>query len=498
MRYLAALFLAVVLLAPAGRAGAAPPPEPPAEIRFSEQILPILQQELAPVLDRLPGLTYDSWDGLVAGADFGQVLVPFDAEHSLLVQLADHTDGVSEASRAQLRQWIDEGARSDDGTVPYADVADRPLLYVANQGAAMVSVIDMARNVVVRNVKLQALGFDANAKPHHTAVEPDGSHWYVSLIGASQVLKFDRDNRLVGQVAFETPGMLALHPTEDLLYVARSMMAVNPPTRIGAIRRSDLALTEIDVFFPRPHALALNPAAGYVYTASLAENRIASVPVGEEDVAELIGLDGPVHTLVQFAVSPDGQTMVAGGQLTGAFFLFDLSDPATPTPVARLDLGAMPWHPVFTPDGRFVYIGNQGANTVTVVDVARREVAAVITGDGLAEPHGIAVSPDGRFVYVSNRNLKSAYTPRWVRFTQEMAEEGPAHEGTDHAGMGHDGHGMANPPEPTANHDMDHGMMMDMEAEYGGTVVVIDTATQEIVRVLELGAYPSGMSTRPF
>lgn len=488
MRYFASLFLAALSIAPAAFAGGSPPPDEAAEVHFSAQILPILQQDLAPVLDRLPGLAYNSWDGLIAGADFGQVLVPFDAEHSLLVQLAEHTDGISETNRERLRQWIDDGARSDDGTVPYAD-ADQ-LLYAANQGAAMVSVIDMERNVIVRNVKLREFGFDANAKPHHTAVEPDGSFWYVSLIGASKVLKFDRQHHLVGQVDFETPGMLALHPTEDLLYVGRSMMAVNPPTRIGAIRRSDMTVEEIDVFIPRPHALALNPTAGYVYTASLAENRIASVPVGEEDVAELIALDGPVHTLVQFAVSPDGRTMVAGGQLTGAFFLFDLSDPAAPEPVARLDIGGMPWHPTFTPDGRFVYIGNQGANTVTVVDVVKRAVATVITGDGLAQPHGIAASPDGRFVYVSNRNLKSAYTPRWVRFTGGMREEGMGDEGMEHAA--HHAETMDEQEEA----GMDHGMMMDMEAEYGGTVVVIDTATQEIARVLEVGAYPSGMNTR--
>ncbi|MEE8267808.1 MAG: hypothetical protein V3R97_02745, partial [Gemmatimonadales bacterium] len=84
-----------------------------------------------------------------------------------------------------------------------------PLLYVANQNSALVSVIDMASNTVVETVDLQALGFSATAKPHHVVVEPDGSAWYVSLIAENRVLKFDRDNQLVGQLEFERPGMMA-------------------------------------------------------------------------------------------------------------------------------------------------------------------------------------------------------------------------------------------------------------------------------------------------
>jgi hypothetical protein len=105
----------------------------------------------------------------------------------------------------------------------------RDLLYVAAQEDVTVAIIDMATNELIETVDLKELGFSATAKAHHTAVEPDGSFWYVSLIAAGKVLKFDRENRLVGQADFETPGMLSLDPTADRLYVGRSMAAVNPP-----------------------------------------------------------------------------------------------------------------------------------------------------------------------------------------------------------------------------------------------------------------------------
>jgi streptogramin lyase len=44
-------------------------------------------------------------------------------------------------------------------------------------------IVDPATGQIVRVVDLKALGFSANAKPHHVVAEPDGSFWYVTLIG---------------------------------------------------------------------------------------------------------------------------------------------------------------------------------------------------------------------------------------------------------------------------------------------------------------------------
>ena len=258
---------------------------------------------------------------------------------------------------------------------PAAAVEAQELLYVASQEEVTVAVIDMRSHELIETVDLKALGYSETAKAHHTAVEPDGSHWYVSLIAAGKVLKFDRDNRLVGEADFETPGMLSLDPESDLMYVGRSMAAVNPPQRVGVIDRSTMELEEVDVFFPRPHALIVDTHGDRFFSASLGQNSIAYAPLGEEEV-DLLGLDGMNHMLVQFAVSPDGNWMVSGGQMTGDLLIFDLSGDE-PEVVNSIDVGGQPWHPSFTPDGRFVWIPNQAANTVTVVDTESWTVARV-------------------------------------------------------------------------------------------------------------------------
>lgn len=339
--------------------------------------------------------------------------------------------------------------------VPSAGSPAGELLYVCNQDDATVSVIDMATNRVVRTVDLQQLGFSSNARPHHVAVEPDGSHWYVTLIGDNRIVKLDRDDRVVAQVQFETPGMLALHPAGDLLFVARSMTAVNAPPRIGMIRRSDMSIDEIGVLFPRPHALALDAVSNTVYTASLSVNQLATVDVDTERVT-VHDVAGAPHALMQFAVSPDSRTLAVSAELSHKVLIFDITDPTRPVMTDEIDVERQPFDPLFTPDGRWLYLGNKAANTVTVIDMTTREVATVIRGDGLVQPHGIAVSADGTRVYVSNNNLRQAHD----------------------MGAGHEMHAAAAAPAGA------------------GTVVVIDTATRRIIEVIEVGHNATGIGTR--
>lgn len=317
-------------------------------------------------------------------------------------------------------------------------------VYVANQAAATISIIDADRGEVVRTIDVTDLGFDANSRPHHTAVDPDGAHWYVSLIGGGHVLRFNRAGDLVGRAPFETPGMLAMSEADGRLYVGRSMMAVSPPQRVGVIERASMDIEELDVFFPRPHALYVEGSR--VFTASLAENRIAVVDVPSEDV-ELVDVPGQPHTLVQFALSPDGTRLVATAQLTGKLLVFDASVDGLPL-IGEVEVGRQPWHPSYAPDGSRVYFGLKDDDAVAVVDTESWTVIKKITAPGIAEPHGSAVTADGRFLFVSNRNQKGTYVPQG---------------------------GVGSGPPP-------------------GTVVKIDTETLEVVKTIEVGAYAAGIS----
>lgn len=276
-------------------------------------------------------------------------------------------------------------------------------LYVVNQSGATISVIDQNRLAVDTVIDLRGLGFTANAKPHHIAVERDGSFWYVSLIGDGRVLKFDRANHLLGQVKMETPGLLTLDPVHDSLYVGRSMTAVNPPKALGVIaRKAFVMVEEQEIVIPRPHALAVTLDGKWIHTASLAENRIASVETATARVT-LTTIPGAARSLVQFAISPDGRTMVAGGELSNTLLVFDLTRPPPMAPVREIPLAGKPWEPRFAPDGRSVYVTLLAKNAVAEVDLASGTVRRTIEGR-MAQPYGMVLRADGRYAFVVNQN----------------------------------------------------------------------------------------------
>jgi YVTN family beta-propeller protein len=294
-------------------------------------------------------------------------------------------------------------------------------VYVANQASGKVTVIDAATDSVVAVVDFARLGFSANPKPHHIVVEPDGSYWYVSLVGDNAVVKLDRANRVVAKAETVTPGLLALDPRSDLLYATRSMSAVNAPARIAVIHRRSMAVEEVEVLVPRPHGLTIAPDGKHAYVASLGANQIA-VYDAERERAGIVDVPGgdTSQVIVQLAVSPDGRTLVATSQLTGKLLVFDLADPAKPRLVQRVATGDWPWLVTFTPDGAEVWVPNQRSNDVTVIDAKRWTVATTVRGD-FAQPDGIVVSGDGRLVFVANHNTDHVMTAGGISMAMPMS-----------------------------------------------------------------------------
>ena len=289
------------------------------------------------------------------------------------------------------------------------------LLYVCVQDDAKVAVVDMGARKVLRTVDFQKLGFPATAKPHYVVVEPDGSFWYVSLIGANRVLKMDRQDRIAAQYEMETPGMLALSGARTLV-ATRSMSAVNPPKRIAILDRTTMKGDEVEVLFARPHPMAAT--ATHAFTGSLGVNQIASISLADQKVRVVTWPSAGIHSLVQFAVSRDGRSMIATGDVSGQLLLLDLSTPATPQISKSLAVGKMAFDPVFSPDEKTIWVPVQSTNEIVVVDAVAWKETARIKDAKLQQPQQVVFSPDGATAFVTNNNKMD-----------HMAD--PAHAGHD-------------------------------------------------------------------
>jgi DNA-binding beta-propeller fold protein YncE len=246
----------------------------------------------------------------------------------------------------------------------------------------------------------------------------------------------------------ETPGMLAFDGAERLV-VTRSMSAVNPPKRIAVLRRTTMQGDELDVIFPRPHPVAA--ANGYAYTGSLGVNQIASIGLADDKV-EVMPIAGPTHSLVQFAIAPDRRTLVGSTDVSGQLLVFDLARPAKPVLVKSIDVGKMAFDPVFTPDGRSVWVPVKSSNEIVVLDAASWKATGRITGEPFKQPHQVVFSSDGATAFVTNNNKMD-----------HMAD--PAHAG----------HAMPAAGDGTAS------------------LVIVDVRTRRIEKAIPLGKNLTGM-----
>lgn len=69
-------------------------------------------------------------------------------------------------------------------------------------------------------------------------------------------------------------------------------------------------------------------------------------------------------------------------------------DTETGEKLAEVEVGSHPAHIVFTNDGNYAAVSNNGENTVSVIDVSTYEVVETIpTGEG---PHGFRIAEDGK------------------------------------------------------------------------------------------------------
>jgi DNA-binding beta-propeller fold protein YncE len=423
------------------------------EISYSKHVQPILN-EYAEILIAEdiypPELDMDSWDNLIKGWERGEVIIPFTAQNSLLIKLTtalDYNDKLRDDKLDLLERWIDLGAMNDEGDIPYQDASD--LIYLCNQGEGTISIIDAQNHLVIRTVILSEYGYSSGSKPHHIVVEPDGSHWYVSLIADGKVLKFNNNNKIIGTADTPTPGLLAHHPTENKLYAGRSMTAPTPPSSIISIDKTTMEISEIPLAFARPHALLVQSTGEYVYAASLVENKIAVINAGNDEVEEYYTLEGDNNVFVQFAESADNSTLYATGQVTNQLLIFDVNSTGSLEYKQSASSGAEPWHPVLGKNGNRLYFGNKGSNSIYGISTLNNQLDIEITGPGIASPHGSSLSDDGKYLFISNQNLASDYTPYY----------------------------------PFAD---------DSET---GTVTVIDTEKLMIIKTIEVGKTPSGMGS---
>lgn len=125
-----------------------------------------------------------------------------------------------------------------------------------------------------------------------------------------------------------------------------------------------------------------------------------------------------------------------------------------------------------SPDGKSIYVTNQGADDITVIDTTT--YATVGMGGTGRNPHASAVTPDGRFLYVSNPSSNNV-----------TVHDMQTHQAAATIQVGKFPHGITMAP------DGKRVYVADMD---GNAISVVDTASNQVVKTIPTAAGPHRMA----
>jgi len=316
--------------------------------------------------------------------------------------------------------------------------SDGRVLYVVCEGSDEVRAVDVESGKVKSSIPVGHV-------PRGIAISPDGRLLYVTNAWSDTVSVIDTATLKVVQTlptGFEPAGVV-VDRSGTTLYVANRLSSDVSVIDLKSGQETKRLLAGRGASY-----LALSPDGNSVYCTHIYPNpgKFRTPPNSEitviDTARQAVVERKPLHNVAgvfHVALSADGKLGVAaqlrpknliplahvehGWAFGDSLTLFgqDVGE-AVQIPLDELDrYYALPWGVAITPDKSKIFLTTAGAESVTVIDIARllkavrtrRQhfvndlsasadyvVARVPVGDN---PRGVALSPDGKRLYVANR-----------------------------------------------------------------------------------------------
>ena len=393
----------------------------------------------------------------------GEVIIPYNAERSLLYrliagdvedstfQMPSNKPSLNESEINTIKDWINNGAKSFNGEIPYS--TSKGEIFICNQSGDEVTVIDLHSKLVKRtiDVNLNPVAIDL---PDHV-VRKDG-YIYVGLVSAGKILKIDINTfQIVGTVSgLEFPGMIVFSSDGKKLFASKSPLSPGTLTGVYEIEIQTMNLLS-EIHLPIsgvPHGMAITPDDKllitdmrwdviYIYntlTHDFENDPIVMSP-GQMTIHE------PMHAYT----SPDGLYLYVSCRASNFVIIYDVQSRQE---VARLDMGNHPMQMAITQDGSKIYVTIFHESKIKII---RKNGNSWSIEDEISHPAfemlwGIDITPDEKYIVATSSNQMNSYKPRYKQKDKLRISN----------------------------------------------VIFIDALTNEVVRVLDVERYASGVNAR--
>lgn len=393
----------------------------------------------------------------------GEAIIPFNAERSLIYRLissdVENSDFEMPYKKARLNEndintikdWINNGAKSYTGEIPYS--ASSGEIFVCNQAGDEVTVIDIQNKLVKRtiNVDLNPVMIDF---PDHVT-RKDG-YIYVGLVSAGKILKIDLNNlHVVGTTSgLQYPGMIVFSSDGKKLFASKSPLAPGALTGVYEIDVETMNLLD-EIILPIagvPHGLAITPD-DKLLIADLKWDRIyiynTILNDFDGDPINMSPSQSPIHEPVHAYTSPDGQYLYVSCMKSNYVIIYEIQ---TRLEAARLYMGDHPMQMAITPDGSKIYVSifHEGKIKIIRKDGMSWNIENEISHHAFHDLWGIDLTPDGKYVVATSSNQMDGYKPRYIPKDKQRISN----------------------------------------------VAFVETATNKVVRILDVNQYASGINAR--
>jgi YVTN family beta-propeller protein len=284
--------------------------------------------------------------------------------------------------------------------------AEQPVrkLYVDNTSGDTVSVIELGSRRVVHEIPV-------GRHPHGLGVSPDRRRLYVSVEDTHAIDVIDTaSDRVIATIPTTgRPNQLAVTPDGRFVYVAIADRSVADvvDTRAGKVVQS----LEIGRF---PHNCYCPPGSKHVYVTSVNDRRVREFDFSHgHRLVQTVTFDGNVRPL---CVTLDEKRLFVALEGLHGFAWADLAtgrqvervERPLPPPARRSKFAYMNTHGLeLTPDNRELWVTSFIGNGLMVFDITGSQPVYVTTVDVGDAPNWLTFSPDGRYAYSANAGANS-------------------------------------------------------------------------------------------
>lgn len=375
------------------------------------------------------GLDLSSWDAMMLGDSLVNDVIPFNARLSYLFQHINTNrdrgekalprmplarDPLSDEDQKTIYDWINDGAKSSEGQIAYANVTKK--LFVPNQGEDVLSVIDGETNRLIR-----AEQFETGSEPAAVATDPAKEYLFLGFQDNSGTVKKIRISDYSVAAEFTSglaPKSLIITPDAKKGYISsypsafKNRIGVFDPLTMKMIKTIETKLIRSSL------GMICSKDGKYLYVTGYESDNILIIDAKTDsivanllmDVSVPIAPDDSYYPQYQpsaLAISNDGKYLFAAAINKQRIFVFDLETNTIKTliPVEIFPRGIMA-----APGTNELWVANAGSNDISIIDMTSLEVTTIIETVG-NEPASIEFSADGSLAYVAclSKSAKSGH-----------------------------------------------------------------------------------------